>query len=607
MHEIAGFLRGFPPFDAASPDQLEAVVAATEIEFFPQGAWILRAGSSNDGHAHVVRTGHVELIDAGRVVDVIGPGDLVGVPSLVSDLPPGLDVRAAEDVLAYRVPADAMFPLLSGRSGLRFLARTVRDRVPPVPGEQLTETTVEAVGALARPAVVVEAGASVREVVGLMRERDASCALVTMPDGVLGIVTDHDLRNRVLAAGLDVASPIGSVATAPARTTGPSTAADDAVLVMLSHGIRHLPVVGGDGTAVGVVEDIDLLAAQSRTPVRVRRAVARASTPSELVAVAQAIRPSVVGAIAAGHPAQTVTTTLSALLEAVVAKAVELHVRERGVPPTPFVWLVTGSVARREAVLSSDLDSLMAWDGADDDPATKAWMRQLAVDVLVTLGACGLGHDDNGVRADDPRFSRSVDAWVEAVRGWADDPTTNQADIYLATLVDARPVWGHAAWAPVSDAIDAAHARPHVRSALHRIATSLRPPTGFVRDLVIEDSGEHAGSLDLKRGGFAPVVAVGRYVSALLPGTAAATVDRVRAAADHGLLDGDDARDLLDAFDVVQAARLDHQLDQQRIGAEPDDHVRPDALTTLERRGLRDAFRVVARVQRALPAPVARP
>lgn len=607
MHEIADFLRGFPPFEAASSDALGSVVAATEIEFFPQGAWILRAGATNDGYAHVVRTGHVELIDAGRVVDVIGPGDLVGLPSLVSDLPPGLDVRAAEDVLAYRIPADALIPLLSGRSGLRFLARTVRDRVPPVPGEQLTETTVEPVGALARAAVVVEAGTSIRDVVTLMRERDASCALVRMPDGALGIVTDHDLRNRVLAAGLDVATSVGAIATSPARTTDPGTAADDAVLVMLSHGIRHLPVVDADGTPVGVVEDVDLLAAQSRTPVRVRRAVSRAGTPSELIAVAQAIRPSVVGAIAAGHPAQTVTTTLSALLEAVVAKAVELHVRERGVPPKPFVWLVTGSVARREAVLSSDLDSLIAWDGADDDGSTKAWMRQLAVDVLVTLGACGLDHDDNGVRADDPRFSRSVEAWIDAVRTWAADPTINQADIYLATLLDARPVWGHATWGPVAEAVDAAHARPYVRNALHRIATGLKPPTGFVRDLVIEDSGEHAGSLDLKRGGFAPVVAIGRYLSALGPGSPVTTVDRVRSAAEHGLLDAEDARDLLDAFDVVQSGRLEHQLVQQRAGERPDDHVRPDTLTTLQRRGLRDAFRIVTRVQKALPAPDARP
>ncbi len=377
---------------------------------------------------------------------------------------------------------------------------------------------------------------------------------------------------------------------------------------MLAHGIRHLPVVAADGTVVGVLEDVDLLAAQSRTPVRVRRAIARATTPGELVEVAQAIRPSVVGAVRAGHPAATVSTTLSTLLEAVVAKAVELHVRERGVPPKAFAWLVTGSVARREAVLSSDLDSLIAWEGDDDDQPTKTWMRALAADVLVTLDACGLSHDDNGVRADDPRFSRSVDSWLDAVRTWATDPTVGQADIYLATLMDARPVWGHGSWTPVQDAVVAAHGRRYVRSALHRVATGLRPPTGFVRDLVIEDSGEHAGTLDLKRGGFMPVVAIGRYLEAFVPGPlTSSTVDRVRAAAVRGAISDEDARDLVDAFDVVQTERLEHQVAQLGAGETQDDHVRPDSLTTLARRGLRDAFRVVTRVQKALPPPDLQP
>jgi signal-transduction protein with cAMP-binding, CBS, and nucleotidyltransferase domain len=95
MHEVARFLRGFPPFEGADDAALEALVAATEIEFFAEGALLLAAGQVNEGVAHVVRTGHVELIADGRVFDVVGPGELVGVPSLVSGQPTGVDARAA--------------------------------------------------------------------------------------------------------------------------------------------------------------------------------------------------------------------------------------------------------------------------------------------------------------------------------------------------------------------------------------------------------------------------------------------------------------------------------------------------------------------------------
>jgi len=118
MHDITGFLKGFPPFDTATDEALKAASAATEIEFFPAGTYVLRAGETSAEHAYVLRTGHAELIDQGRVIDVVGPGDVVGLPSMVTDLPPGLDVRAADDLLVYRVGADAMLPLLSGRSGL---------------------------------------------------------------------------------------------------------------------------------------------------------------------------------------------------------------------------------------------------------------------------------------------------------------------------------------------------------------------------------------------------------------------------------------------------------------------------------------------------------
>jgi CBS domain-containing protein len=603
MHEIAAFLQGFPPFDTADDAVLRSLVSSCEIEYFPAGAEVLRAGGATSSHAFVVRSGHAELLDDGRVIDLLGPGELLGLPSMVSGLPPGLDVRAAEDLLTYRLPAETLLPLLSGRSGLRFLARTVRARTAPsTPIGLMAESATEAVGTVSRPAVVVDANAPLLTVVRAMRDSDASCAIVTMPGGALGIVTDHDLRNRVLAAGVSRSVDVGTVATSPARCVPPTTGTDDAVLTMLALGIRHLPVVAEDGTVVGVVEDIDLLAAQSRTPVRVRRAIARASTPTELVTVAQRIRPSVVGAINAGHPPATVTTTLSTLHEAVLVKAIELHLRQRGVPPVPFTWLVTGSVSRREAVLSSDLDSLLAWAGPDDDVVVKRWMRTFATEVLVTVGACGLRHDENGVRADDPRFSRSLDSWREVVRAWGEDPTRDQADLYLAALADARPVWGDAVWSPVAREVNDTLARPLVRHALHRVAAAHRPPTGFLRDLVIEGSGEHAGRLDLKRGGLAPATSMARYLAALTGTSATSTVERVLAAQARDLIAAHDGRDLIDALAVVQSVRLDHQAGHPAEDAGADDHVRPESLTTLERRQLREAFRVIGRMQRSLPS-----
>jgi CBS domain-containing protein len=608
VHEIAGFLRGFPPFDAASEQSLEAVVAVTQVEFFAAGSYVLRAGDSPTDHAYVIRTGQAELVDAGRVIDVLGPGDLIGLPSMLIDLPSGLDVRAEDDLLVYRVPAEAILPLLAGRHGLRFVAQTVRSRTPTGPlGGRLSDAPPPVLADIARHAVVVTEGVPLREVVRLMSEQDASSVVVTCADGSFGIVTDHDLRNRVLAAGRDLDDAVSAVMTRGAHTVPSDTAAEDASRLMLAQGVRHLPVLAADGALLGVVEEVDLLAAQERAPSRLRRAIGRARDIDELKAVSGALVPGLVEAYRTGRSADKVTGSYTVLVQSVVARAIALVLAVRGVPPTPFVWLVTGSAARGEMVLSSDVDSLLAWQGSDSDEDIRGWMHSFAADVLEVVAGCGLPRDSNGVSADDPRFARSVGAWRDSVRRWAADPTDHQGAIYLSALLDARPVWGDGVWLPVRHELDVASRSPLVAAVLARIAAAHRIPTGFARGLVIEASGQHRGTLDLKAGGLTPIVDIGRHLSALRGATHVDTLARLESARGAGVVDEAQLDDLRQAFLFLTSLRVEHQAQLVTEGGEPDDHVAPSALSGLSRRHLRDALRVVARVQRQLEVEGAGP
>jgi CBS domain-containing protein len=608
IHEISGFLRGFPPFDTATEETLETVQKATEIEFFPSGSLVLRAGESSAAHAYVLRTGHAELIDGGRVIDVVGPGDVVGLPSMLTELPPGLDVRAAEDLLVYRIDADAMLPVLSGRSGLGFVAEMVRNRAPTWrTDDQQGELASPALSDITRPAVVVDETVSLRDVVRLMHQEDASSALAIGDSGILGIVTDHDLRNRVLAAGMDLAEPVSRVMTSPTRTVAFDSTADDAVLVMLTYGVRHLPVVALDGSLVGVVEEVDLLAARERTPLRLRRAIARAVDLDELQKVSTSLLPGIVEAHRAGRAADRVTSSYSVLVQSLLSRVIAITLTERGNPPVPFSWLVTGSAARREMVPSSDLDSLLAWDGSDNDESARRWMLSFASDVLDVVGQCGVRHDTNGVRADDQRFSRSLPAWRDAIHRCAADPTVEQGAVYLGALLDATPVWGDQTWTSVRHEMDAARRTHVVRRVFGQVAAAHRPPTGFIRDLVIDASGEHRGTLDLKGGGLAPIVDIGRYLAALCGSSRPDTLGRLEAARSSAALPQGEVDDLREAFLFLMSVRLEHQTALMAEGREPDDHLAPGELAGLTRRHLRDALRVTARAQRQIVDGYLRP
>ena len=79
----------------------------------------------------MVRRGTVELVDRGKVIDLLGEGEMFGHPSMLSGMPTGFEVRAEEDVLCYAIRAEDVLPLLVNRpacasSGAR--SWTGRDR-----------------------------------------------------------------------------------------------------------------------------------------------------------------------------------------------------------------------------------------------------------------------------------------------------------------------------------------------------------------------------------------------------------------------------------------------------------------------------------------------
>jgi CBS domain-containing protein len=133
---------------------------------------------------------------------------------------------------------------------------------------------------------------------------------------------------------------------------------------------------------------------------------------------------------------------------------------------------------------------------------------------------------------------------------------------------------------------------------LARFALSHRPPTGFLRGLVVEHSGEHRGRLDLKHGGVIPIVDLARWAGIAAGVTSASTTERLKAAAAAGTLPAADAHTLEDAFSLITGLRLAHQVDQLRAGERPDDFVNPAALSPLTRTHLKEAFRAIASIQK---------
>jgi CBS domain-containing protein len=602
MEDIADFLASHPPFDGVGTDDVARVAAVTEIEFHPAGKTIFSQGAGPVQYLWVVRTGSVEIVHDGRVLDLLGPGELFGHASMLSGLPTGFEARAGEDTLCYRIPAEVVRPLLARPDVLRFVARSIAggsamhagERVPPVdPIQRRVATLIRA------PPLLCRADEPIREAAKRMTAEGASAVLVRSGE-TLGIVTDRDLRSRVVAAGVSAEAPVSAIMTTPAYAVTGDRLGGEVLLDMLERGVHHVPVLAATGEVLGVVDDGDLVAVEARKPFLLRRAIGQAATVDDLCAASAGLGPMIVALHDARVAAEHIAAVGSVVLDALTRRLIELAVRDAGDPPAPFTWFALGSLARREAVPSSDIDSALAWQDEDADPAVRGYMARVADAVESGLRACGMQPDSHGATASNPLFARSMGSWRAAARRLSEDPTGEQALILVSVIVDSRPVWAASAGAPAADALWEARSHPDLLRLLARLALSFRPPTGFLRDFVVEHSGERKGQLDIKHGGLIPIVDLARWAGMAAGVPSASTAERLRAAEAAGTLENSEARTLAEAFDYIFALRLDHQVEQLRRGEAPDDFIDPTTLNPLARSYLRSAFRAIASVQSGL-------
>jgi CBS domain-containing protein len=592
VKEFAEFLAGQPPFDALGADEVARLAGRAEVEYFGAGAVVLAADTPVE-HLWVVRTGLLEVLDRGGLVDLLGPGDTFGQTWLPARRPSGLMLRAREDSLCLRLPDPGT--VLAEPERLRF---TPRQR----PGDRLRltdDTAVRTVRRLAdvlRPVVWSEAGEAASVVADRIGQAGTSCALVRFGDDGVGIVTDHDFRRLVASGSVDPRGPVGPVATVPALTIEVDAAPSAALLRMIEQGVHHLVVTDG-GRPVGVVRVVDLGQAEARDPLLLRAAIAHATTLDDLAAAARMLPAMLVELCDAAVDATRIGTLHAAVVDAIVRRALELH-HDPVLAETRPAWVLLGSLARREPLPLSDLDTALVWadppaGGSDPGPA----IRTSARDLLRDLERCGLVLCANGANAHNPQFSRSRSGWIAAARGWQADPSGDRALLLSAMVADSRPLTDAVLGRSLTEAI-----RSHTRTtqflrALLDSALAFRPPLGFVRDFVVQHSGEHRGELDLKRGGLAPVVGLARWIAIAAGDPDGTTPQRLHRGAELGLLSTDEAQTLAGGFAASYALLMRHEVEAVRAGGQPSTFIAPKGLDTLSRRHLRESFRAISAVQ----------
>ena len=556
LTEIARFLSRGSPFDTLAPDELTELVSGTEIEFHLAGSVILSEDGGPVTFLRVIHSGAVDVVHEGRLLDLLGPGDTFGHAAMLSGLPPGFEARAAEDTLCYRIAAAVARPLLERARGRELAVGGYE------PGHQ-------PVARLIRSATVrIAPDTSIAEAARRITDAGATAAIIELPGRDFGILTDRDLRKRVLAAGVPGSAPVDTVMTAPVFTVTPDRLGSEVLFALLEQGIDHAAVVTERGQLVGVVDAIDLFAVQPRSWFGTRWAIDRARDVEALASVTRRLPAIVVDLHRSSLRALEIARVLSALVDAVTQRALELVPAPR---TEGIVWVAVGSQARRELTPASHARGAVV----APEPPPGRWLA----DVRDALIRCGL---------DGVPVARSAGEWSRVA---------GEDGLALTLLTDKRALWG-----TPRDPLPVVGGDPRLLAALARRALASPSPTGFGDASVLGLDGGRGDRLDIRAAAAIPIVELARWAGATAGHTEGSTLDRLAAAVAAGVIEDADARTLADAFETVYELRIAHHMEQLAAGQAADDLLDPGVMSPLTRAHLRDVFRAVAAAQRKLLA-----
>jgi len=609
------FLRRYPPFDQTEDDALRFVASRLSVGYYAAGSVILAPANDVPGWLYIVMRGAVEVrpatAESAPVIAELGPGEYFSIGALLEKRAPGPQYVATRDTFCYQLQSEDFRALLERSARFREFAtsyfasllrdsrRLLRMHASAYAGEE-TSANRSLRSLVQRAPVCCAPQTPIGEALRAMQRANVGSILVVAAGGELtGILTRHDVLDRIALARRDLSEPVSAVMTREPHTLEADATAYDAALLIARMGIRHVPVMEAR-KVIGVVTERDLFALQRASMRGVRRTIAQAEDVAALRDAAAEIRALAGVMLEQGLAAEQLTYIVSTLNDALTERVIELERAHHALGDLRWCWLAFGSEGRYEQTIATDQDNgiVFADSSAPDGPRSR--LLPFAKAVNESLAECGFPLCKGGIMAGNPQWCLSVGEWQTDFERWVRN-TDEQELLKSVIFFDLRPVYGARELAePLRGTRDDAVAsRPVFLRQLAEYAVQSRPPLGFLGGFS-DDDPSAPGTIDLKRSA-ARIFTDAARVFALAAGVPHTnTAQRLRIAGARLNVPQDEIAAATEAFFFVQSLRLRAQLLAQGATAGPHNRVDPHRLNEVDRRMLKEAFRQARKLQSRL-------
>lgn len=617
-------LQATPPFDLLPEDILHSLSTRVTLKEIPAGTIIYQQNQSSLQELSIIASGEVEKYfedELGRHTnrEVFRAGDCFGSMSLMLNNQKAIrTVKSITSTTLFQISKpdfewllrteEEFMEYFSSEFGRRMLNGGYAGMLTPKPDPTTSFQKADlafslSIRELCDPQVhTATQYQSIQEVARSMAYFKRNYTVIMDGDEPVGMVTDYDLREKVVAEGRPTEWKVATIMSKQLFTISPDARAYEAILKMFQHKIHHL-IVLGDHDFFAVVELDRLLHGQGTSPFMFLHQIGQAAGVEELKERWQKVPAIIQDLQDRGAKPQIVNQIVSSISDAITVNVIEQSIRTLGPPPVRFVFMALGSEGRKEQTLSTDQDNALIYD--DVEPGrremVRAYFLRLGSRVSEDLNRIGFDFCPGGLMASNSKWNHSLSHWKDRYTDWVNEPTPDNVMVG-SIFFDCRAIYGS------SQLWD--HLRTHVLdlfekegagflTQLSKAALVNRPPLTFFRNLLFEKTDEKKSVLNLKRAmqvisDFARINALHHRIET------ANTGERLLELRKKEVLLNEEYLELEQAFFYLMNLRLRHQAIQMAQNLRPDNYLSSTEITQIEKVTLRQIMRLLETYQKRL-------
>lgn len=594
--QVIDFLSHSAPFDTLSESALNTLVQGiTMVYLSPENVASMIDVRSQD--LYLISSGQFTIKKGQNTIRHVSEGDYFNYSAIIDDNDEPLNITVDEGGLVYVISA-ATFRTARQFSAVEIFFRTMESDTLQSQALQssnsiwlhkpLHET-------LKQEPITTNSSTSVQEAAKTMSTHGVSSLIIIEDNALVGIVTDRDLRNRVVAQGLDLARPVADIMTANPAMVSEQQTLFDAMTLMSEHNVHHLPVTkNGSRQPVGIITASDVIRMQRANVLFIIGALVKAANLYELSRLAWQIPHYFSSHAKRPGDFDIAGKVLSQATDIMTRKLIEFYREEHGAAPMKWCWLVYGSQAREDQTMGSDQDNGLLLEDTPNE-AQSLWFAGMAEYVCQGLAKCGIKLCSGNMMASNPALRLSVDKAIDEARRWVEQPTT-AAILEFNIFLDVRPVAGDTA---LFDKMQR-HRLPLFSqsiflAALARSTGELAVPLSMFQKFVYAKNAPAKEAIDIKTGAVAIINNLARLYALAAQVPKSGTVNRFNSLPQESFLSKNDASNLKEIWLFLGRLRWRHQL----MNNTTDNFVRINQLSSIEKHQLKAAFKTIDRAQQA--------